>query len=384
MRVRARVLAVGAAVVLGWSLVPMAVSSAATRAERAEVAAAVAQLRADGVLAGCGRGDGTCADDPVTRGQLALLLDRLTGRGAVPPSVDAATVGGSGPDGLRGPQGPAGPRGAAGSDGAAGQAGRAGADGAQGPAGATGADGAAGATGAPGQAGRPGIDYTRTVVVSPTGDPQESARRLQAATTQVAARGEGWQVLVESGTYAFTDTTWFLTKGVDVRGLDRDGVVVSGNTDLVAIARDGGGSLTSMTLVQASGRLTALSVQSDLVLDDVVVDASRGAGAQVAVLVGTLGVPDGTGSLRATRTELRTGPFPTALLVGQGGSASSVDLRHSTAAGLIEVGPASTARLAHVLLPGASARVDAGGRARCVHVFDDAARPFGADCGGPA
>ena len=76
--------------------------------------AGVHWLADSGITSGCGEGR-FCPDGDVTRGQLATFLRRLAGDDpAVPPVVDAATVGGMSADQLRGQQGPAGPRGPAG------------------------------------------------------------------------------------------------------------------------------------------------------------------------------------------------------------------------------------------------------------------------------
>lgn len=140
-------------------------------------AGAVERLTAAGVIKGCAA-DQYCPADQVTRGQLALLLDRLSGNGDVAPSVDAATVMGLRPDqlsaGLMGPAGPVGPEGVAGpagapgaqgvpglqglngEDGTPGEGGAEGAQGAQGGIGPAGAQGLTGATGASGPAGEQG------------------------------------------------------------------------------------------------------------------------------------------------------------------------------------------------------------------------------------
>lgn len=47
-----------------------------------------------GITAGCGDGTRYCANDPVTRGQMATFLHRMSGNGSVPPNVNAATLAG--------------------------------------------------------------------------------------------------------------------------------------------------------------------------------------------------------------------------------------------------------------------------------------------------
>lgn len=82
---------------------------------------AVEWLAQTGVTKGCDPPDNAkfCPDDPVTRGQMAVFLERL----ATERVVDANTVRGLEPsdlEGPRGPQGPAGPAGPQGPEGAAG------------------------------------------------------------------------------------------------------------------------------------------------------------------------------------------------------------------------------------------------------------------------
>jgi hypothetical protein len=65
-------------------------------------AGAVSYLADRGITGGCGDGTRYCPRDAVTRGQMALFLERLSGNGAVAPSVNAATVAGLTPAQLRG------------------------------------------------------------------------------------------------------------------------------------------------------------------------------------------------------------------------------------------------------------------------------------------
>jgi hypothetical protein len=133
-------------------------------------AAALDRLAASGVVKGCTTTT-FCPQDDVTRGQLALLLDRQSGKGDVAPSVNAFTVmgmtaeqlrgqtGAQGPAGATGTKGDTGATGATGAQGAAGTKGDTGASGPQGtagPKGATGADGTKGDTGASGPQGPAG------------------------------------------------------------------------------------------------------------------------------------------------------------------------------------------------------------------------------------
>jgi hypothetical protein len=72
-------------------------------------------MQESGVTIGCGDGSNYCPSDAVNRGQMATFMHRLSGNAeGTPPSVDAATVMGLGPDDLEGEQGPVGPAGPAG------------------------------------------------------------------------------------------------------------------------------------------------------------------------------------------------------------------------------------------------------------------------------
>ena len=80
-------------------------------------AAAIAWLQDRGITKGCTT-TSFCPDDPVTRAEMASFLRRLSGTDpSVPPSVNAATIGGltaqqlQGQSGGTGPTGPAGPPG---------------------------------------------------------------------------------------------------------------------------------------------------------------------------------------------------------------------------------------------------------------------------------
>lgn len=109
-------------------------------------ASAVERLTAAGVIEGCT--DTTyCPGADISRGQMALLLDRMSGNGDVAPSVDAATLMGFTPEQLRGAKGDAGATGPQGDTGAAGS------QGVQGVVGPTGEDGDVGPAGAQGDAG---------------------------------------------------------------------------------------------------------------------------------------------------------------------------------------------------------------------------------------
>lgn len=110
-------------------------------------AGAVERLTAAGVIEGCTT-TSYCPQDDMTRGQMALLLDRLSGNGDVAPSVDAATLMGFTAEQLRGQTGPAGPAGPAGPVGPAGATGGTGAPGAPGAQGGQGLQGVPGADGA--------------------------------------------------------------------------------------------------------------------------------------------------------------------------------------------------------------------------------------------
>lgn len=72
--------------------------------------AAVERLEASSITEGC-TPTSFCPDDAVRRSQMALFLDRISGKGDVAPSVNAATLHGLTPEQLRGQTGPAGPRG---------------------------------------------------------------------------------------------------------------------------------------------------------------------------------------------------------------------------------------------------------------------------------
>lgn len=65
-------------------------------------AGAVSYLADRGITGGCGDGTRYCPQSAVTRGQMALFLERLSGNGNTAPSVNAATVGGLTPEQLRG------------------------------------------------------------------------------------------------------------------------------------------------------------------------------------------------------------------------------------------------------------------------------------------
>lgn len=82
---------------------------------------AVDYLVGNGITKGCdSSGTLFCPAGNVTRNQMALFLERLSGNGQVAPSVNAATVGGKTAEQLQGVQGPAGPAGATGATGATG------------------------------------------------------------------------------------------------------------------------------------------------------------------------------------------------------------------------------------------------------------------------
>jgi hypothetical protein len=159
-------------------------------------AAALKRLTAAGVVEGC-TSTAYCPQDDVTRGQLALLLDRLSGTGDIAPSVDAATVMGFTPEQLRGQTGAAGADGATGATGAAGERGAAGprgSDGTPGAAGATGAPGAAGEQGAAGPQGSPGTPGAAGQV-GPRGPSDVFYDASPSAGSPAAS------LLVEPGTY---------------------------------------------------------------------------------------------------------------------------------------------------------------------------------------
>jgi hypothetical protein len=81
-------------------------------------------MRESGVTIGCGDGTNYCPADAVNRGQMGTFMHRLSGNAeGTPPSVNAATVMGLGPDDLQGEQGPAGPAGPEGPVGPEGPAG---------------------------------------------------------------------------------------------------------------------------------------------------------------------------------------------------------------------------------------------------------------------
>lgn len=74
-------------------------------------------LADSGVTGGCGGGR-FCTEDPVKRGQMATFLHRLSGKGSIPPVVNADKVDGLDAEQLRGQQGPVGPTGPQGPAGA--------------------------------------------------------------------------------------------------------------------------------------------------------------------------------------------------------------------------------------------------------------------------
>jgi hypothetical protein len=60
-------------------------------------------MQESGVTIGCGDGSNYCPSDAVNRGQMATFMHRLSGNAeGTPPSVDAATVMGLGPEDLQG------------------------------------------------------------------------------------------------------------------------------------------------------------------------------------------------------------------------------------------------------------------------------------------
>lgn len=128
---------IGAAVVGGLLVAPASAWAAHRFSDVPDdsmYAAAVERLDDAGIVQGCSA-DMYCGGDALTRQQVALFLDRLSGNGDVPPTVDAATLMGFTPEQLRGqkgdpgPAGPAGPPGPPGPQGQTGPAGEAGASG---------------------------------------------------------------------------------------------------------------------------------------------------------------------------------------------------------------------------------------------------------------
>jgi hypothetical protein len=110
---------VGVACVTTLSIAPTAVWAAHTFEDvpetPAEQHAAVDWLASTGITKGCNDAQTLfCPGQAVTRGQMALFLERLSGTGDVPPSVNAATVGGKTAEELQGAPGPAGARGSTG------------------------------------------------------------------------------------------------------------------------------------------------------------------------------------------------------------------------------------------------------------------------------
>jgi hypothetical protein len=76
-------------------------------------------LAETGVTAGCGDGK-FCTEDAVERGQMATFLHRFSGKGNIPPVVNADKVDGLDAEQLRGATGAAGPQGEPGEPGPAG------------------------------------------------------------------------------------------------------------------------------------------------------------------------------------------------------------------------------------------------------------------------
>jgi hypothetical protein len=149
------VLAIATAVVSAPTAVFAAHTGSTDVPDDSLYAGAVERLSAAGVVSGCTTTT-FCPQATTTRGQLALLLDRQSGNGAVAPSVNAATVMGMTPEQLQGATGATGPAGPAGVQGLTGEKGVTGAQGVKGDIGLTGEKGLTGAQGVKGDTGLTG------------------------------------------------------------------------------------------------------------------------------------------------------------------------------------------------------------------------------------
>lgn len=180
---RARRVAVvlASTVALGSAGVAVATTVAAPDVDPSSIHAdAIAWALDNGISNGCAVDGSFCPDQPLTRAQMASLLQRLAGSGA----VDAGTVGGMTVDELLAEAGAPGPQGAPGRDGAPGATGPQGEVGATGPQGETGATGPQGETGAAGAAGPEGPE-------GPAGPQGETG-----ATGPEGPRGQGGEDVV--------------------------------------------------------------------------------------------------------------------------------------------------------------------------------------------
>lgn len=238
-------------------------------------AGAVERLTAAGVIEGC-TPTVYCPQENMTRGQMALLLDRLSGHGDVEPSIDAATLMGMTPEQLRGAKGDTGPAGPAGSDGAAGPAGAvgpagptgptgpAGPAGPRGPAGPTGAAGPAGATGATGPAGVNQAAQFYALMppdnaspVPPGGDvdfPQDGPSTAGTAITRASADAFS---LPEAGVYRISYQVSVTEPGQLVLALDGNELAYT-----VAGRATGPSQITATVLVETTAPHTVLSLRN--------------------------------------------------------------------------------------------------------------------------
>jgi hypothetical protein len=268
----------------------------------------VERLAAAGITTGCRDGGRFCPQDTLTRGQLALFLDRVSGRGSVPPTVDALTVLGLAPGDLRGSAGPAGP---AGPDGRPGPQGPAGPTGARGPQGPPGTDGDPGTPGGPGPTGSRGPDGfggTRTVFVPAAGTtPEQNGAALRAA--YAAAPGSADQpvvVLLEAGEYRLSFPPLELRDGVHLRGAGRGATTVSAQLAALGVSSAGAASVSALT-VRGDGGLAVFGGGAlALTLRDAAVDGGVVTGGGVEVSGSRLGDLVSGGAARVSDSTLGT------------------------------------------------------------------------------
>lgn len=173
------------------------------------------------VTAGC-RADAYCPTDPVTRGQMATFLHRLSGNApGTSPSVDAATVQGLGPDDLQGADGPQGETGPEGPQGETGPTG---------PQGDTGPEGPQGEPGPAGPQGEAGEDATDLwALVNSSGTLGRNSGAVETARDFTGVYDVTFDQAVSNCTYQVTMSS---TGGIVAPGI---AVVSGGGPDVVSV-----------------------------------------------------------------------------------------------------------------------------------------------------